>query len=158
MILGLAASLPSALLHGLTAQGVNVATATRISHLPPVGSLFAAFLGYNPMQTLLGHQVLSHLSPHHAAVLTGRSFFPRLLSSPFESGLQKAFTFALVASLVAAVSSWLRGGKYHHGDAGVAVGEPHAAVGPVTRDDAGPSEVATPSPAGAEARSAAAEG
>ena len=54
MILGLAATLPSALFHGLVAQGVSSATATRVSHLPPVGSLFAAFLGYNPMATLLG--------------------------------------------------------------------------------------------------------
>jgi len=62
MILGLASTLPTALYHGLTSQGVGAATALRVSHLPPVGSLFAAFLGYNPMQTLLGPATLSHLS------------------------------------------------------------------------------------------------
>jgi MFS family permease len=82
MILGLASTLPSALFHGLTAQGVSPAVATRVSHLPPVGSLFAAFLGYNPIQTLLGpalapapqHRRLSHQppilpSPHLARLL-----------------------------------------------------------------------------------------
>ena len=68
MILGLAATLPSSLYHGLTAQGVSPAVATRVSHLPPVGSLFAAFLGYNPMQVLLGHAELSQL-PHSTATL-----------------------------------------------------------------------------------------
>ena len=159
IILGLSSSLPHSLDAGLLSQGVPAAAATRISHLPPVGSLFAAFLGYNPMQTLLGHGVLSHLSPHHAAVLTGRSFFPRLLSAPFESGLQKAFTFALVASLVAAACSWLRGGKYHHADAdaGAGSGAPSSDTGPVTLDTAGVSPVAAPSSSAAGRRSAAVE-
>ncbi len=113
MILGLAASLPAALSHGLTAQGVPASTASRISQLPPVGSLFAAFLGYNPMQTLLGPS-LAHLPAHTARYLTSRSFFPRLIASPFEQGLEKAFAFATVACLIAAVASFLRGGKYHH--------------------------------------------
>ena len=158
IILGLSSSLPHSLDAGLLSQGVPAAAATRISHLPPVGSLFAAFLGYNPMQTLLGHGVLSHLSPHHAAVLTGRSFFPRLLSAPFESGLQKAFTFALVASLVAAACSWLRGGKYHHVDVGAAPGEPAgAATGPVTLGAGGLPPVAEPSSSAAGRRSATVE-
>ncbi len=159
IILGLSSSLPHSLDAGLLSQGVPAAAATRISHLPPVGSLFAAFLGYNPMQTLLGHGVLSHLSPHHAAVLTGRSFFPRLLSAPFESGLQKAFTFALVASLVAAACSWLRGGNYHHADAGAGAGagSPSSDTGPVTLDTAGVSPVAAPNSSAAGRRSAAVE-
>ncbi len=94
MILGLAATLPSALYHGLIAQGVNSATALRVSHLPPVGSLFASFLGYNPMQTLLGHATLAQLPPATAHYLTSRSFFPHLISSPFGSGLTEAFAFA----------------------------------------------------------------
>ncbi len=114
MILGLAATLPGALLHGLTAQGVGVSVATRVSHLPPVGSLFAAFLGYNPMAELLGpaaHQLPSHT----LAYLTGRSFFPRLISGPFGTGLHEAFDFAFGACLVGAVASVLRGGRYIHG-------------------------------------------
>ena len=86
MILGLASTLPGALYHGLTAQGVSPAVATRVSHLPPVGSLFAAFLGYNPMQVLLGHAELSHLPQATANYLTSRQFFPHLISSAFSRG------------------------------------------------------------------------
>ena len=117
MILGLAATLPSALYHGLLAQGVNPATALRVSHLPPVGSLFAAFLGYNPMQTLIGHTTLAQLPPSTAHYLTSRSFFPHLISSPFGSGLTEAFAFAAGACALGAVASLLRGGKYHYVDA-----------------------------------------
>jgi hypothetical protein len=113
IIVGLSASLPNTLYHGLVSQGVPQADAVRISHLPPVSSLFAAFLGFNPMQSLLGPAV-AHLSPAHAAYLTGRSFFPELISGPFMNGLREAFDFAIGASAVAAVASWLRGAKYHY--------------------------------------------
>jgi MFS family permease len=116
MILGLAATLPSALFHGLQAQGVSAATAARVSHLPPVGSLFAAFLGYNPMATLLGPAALHHMTAAQAHYITGRSFFPHLISAPFGKGLQKAFDFAAIVCLLGAVASLLRGGKYHHPD------------------------------------------
>jgi MFS family permease len=119
MILGLAASLPGALVHGLRAQGVSAPLATSVSHLPPVGSLFAAFLGYNPMAQLLGPA--AHTLPSHTyAYLTGRSFFPRLISGPFGRGLHAAFDFAFVACLLGAVASLLRGGKYHHGQEALA--------------------------------------
>jgi MFS family permease len=116
MILGLSATLPSTLFHGLVAQGVPASTATRVSHLPPVGSLFAAFLGYNPMVTLLGPTALHHLSAQQVSYITGRSFFPHLISAPFGRGLAKAFDFAAVVCLFGAVASLLRGGKYHHSD------------------------------------------
>jgi MFS family permease len=114
MIVGLAAALPSALHHGLVAHGVPGSDATRISHLPPVASLFAAFLGYNPMQTLLGPHVLHALPAAQQHALTGRSFFPALISSPFHTALIYAFVFAIAACAIAAVASALRGGKYHH--------------------------------------------
>jgi MFS family permease len=114
MILGLAAGLPRALYAGLTANGVPAATAVRISHLPPVGSLFAAFLGYNPIKTLLGPQVLAGLSASQANYLTGTTFFPNLISQPFLYGLWITFTTSLIMCLVAAGASWLRGGKYVH--------------------------------------------
>jgi len=114
MILGLANTLPATLDHGLVAQGVPKADAARVSHLPPVGLLFASFLGYNPMQQLLG-PVLPHLSHVHATYLTGRTYFPQLMSKPFSDGLHEAFDFAIAACLVAAAASWLRGGKYVHG-------------------------------------------
>ncbi|MGP0032167.1 MAG: MFS transporter, partial [Acidimicrobiales bacterium] len=114
MILGLAATLPSALYHGLIARGVGTATALRVSHLPPVGSLFAAFLGYNPMRTLLGPAALSHLSAATARQLTSRSYFPHLIAPPFGRGLTEAFAFAAGACFLGAVASLLRGGKYHY--------------------------------------------
>ncbi len=114
VILGLASSLPKSLVRGLTKQGVPLAVATHISHLPPVSVLFAAFLGYNPMQELLGNQVLSKLPKSHQATLIGRSFFPHLISAPFKSGLHEAFTFAIIACLVAAAASFSRGKRYVH--------------------------------------------
>jgi len=112
IILGLAASLPHSLYAGLVHEGVPSGLARKVAALPPVGSLFAAFLGYNPMKTLLG-PALPHLA--HARYLTGRSFFPRLIAAPFQSGLREAFTFAMAVSVVAAIASWMRGGKYVHG-------------------------------------------
>jgi MFS family permease len=112
MIIGLASHLPATLHQGLVAHGVSNADATRIANLPPVASLFAAFLGYNPMQNLLGPK-LHALPAAQQQALTGRSFFPHLISSPFHTALEYAFVFATVACLVAAVASLLRGGKYH---------------------------------------------
>ncbi len=93
---------------GLTAQGVPAATATPISHLPPIGVLFASFLGYNPMQQLLGPQ-LAHLSAAHAAYMAGREFFPHLITAPFHDGLSVAFGFAIAANVIAAIASALTG-------------------------------------------------
>ncbi len=118
MILGLASILPGALYHGLTSQGVSPGVATRVSHLPPVGSLFAAFLGYNPMQVLLGHAELAHLPHATAAYLTSRQFFPHLIAPAFSQGLTEAFAFAAAVCLLGAFASMLRGGKYHYVEPG----------------------------------------
>jgi MFS family permease len=128
MIVGLAAGLPHALQSGLAAHGVPAADAQRVSTLPPVATLFASFLGYNPMQTLLGPHVLDHLPAAQAHELTGRSFFPQLISGPFHSALVYAFVFAAVACLVAAFASLMRGGKYHHVES--------VAVDPLTLEEA----------------------
>ena len=114
MIAGLASTLPATLASGLQAHGVSAADAHRAAQLPPVSILFAAFLGYNPIQHLLGPHVLGALSAHDHAVLTGRSFFPHLISAPFRTGLHETFLFAILACLVAAAASALRGGLYHH--------------------------------------------
>jgi MFS family permease len=116
MILGLASNLPHALSSGLQAHGVSAATAHSASQIPPVSILFAAFLGYNPIEHLIGQHALSTVSAANHAALTGRSFFPHLISSPFSSGLHEAFAFAIVACLIAAACSLLRGGKYRHGE------------------------------------------
>jgi len=95
---------------GLEAHGVSVAAAHQASTLPPVSILFAAFLGYNPIQHLLGAHVLAGLPAHTQHVLTGSSFFPNLISAPFRNGLHTAFLFAIVACLIAAAASLMRGG------------------------------------------------
>jgi MFS family permease len=108
MVAGLASKLPASMFSGLTAQGVPASAATTISHLPPIGVLFAAFLGYNPMQQLLG-PLLNHLPSAHAAYVTGREFFPNLITAPFHDGLAVAFGFAIAASVIAAIASGLTG-------------------------------------------------
>ncbi|MFC5064032.1 MFS transporter [Actinomycetospora atypica] len=112
LILGLSRSLPAALHDGLVAHGVPADAAQRISELPPVSTLFAALLGYNPMETLLGPGVLARVGPEQAQFLTGRSFFPQLISGPFADGLTFALVFAALCCVVAALASLLRGGKY----------------------------------------------
>jgi MFS family permease len=112
--LGLASSLPGHLYQGLVAQGVPVGQARQLSHLPPIGSLFAAFLGYNPLQTEIPHQVLVNLGTVRAHYITGHSFFPKLISPSFQNGLRLAFDFAAATTFIAAAASWLRGGKYVH--------------------------------------------
>jgi MFS family permease len=132
MIAGLASVLPHTMSTGLEAHGVSHQVAHQVANLPPVSILFAAFLGYNPMQHLLGDKVLSGLSPANAHLLTGRTFFPHLISGPFQSGLHVAFGFAIGACLVAAIASWSRGSRYI--DAGEAL-HPTASVpapGPVS--------------------------
>lgn len=108
MIAGLSTNLPSVMQTGLLQNGVPAADAARIADLPPVGVLFAAFLGYNPIQELLG-PVLNQLPASQADFLTGRSFFPNLISGPFSEGLTAAFWFAVVACVVAAVASLFTG-------------------------------------------------
>ncbi len=113
MIVGLNATVPSAMFGGLTANGVPGALAHRLAGLPPISYLFASFLGYNPLQTLLG-PVLSQLPPADAARLTGRAFFPSLISGPFQHGLILVLSFSIAASIVAAAASALRGGHFVH--------------------------------------------
>ncbi|MGW7003071.1 MFS transporter [Streptomyces sp. NPDC054933] len=164
MILGLATSLPHTLSSGLVAQGVPAADADRLAALPPVSVLFATLLGYNPVQTLLGPNVLAHLPPSHAAYLTGRGFFPALISGPFAKGLAAAFAFAIAACLVAAVASWLRGGRYVYTDqppvrGAAAAGTTHAsdaapdrAAVPLRAEGLAPGAVRSPAPPAARAR------
>ena len=108
MVAGLAGTLPHTLTSGLTAQGVPLSNAQNVASLPPVGTLFAAFLGYNPIQQLLGPQVLGSLPAANAHTLTGRQFFPNLISGPFHSGLVIVFSLAIAMSLIAAGACLIR--------------------------------------------------
>jgi MFS family permease len=129
MIAGLSSKLPSTMAAGLQAHGVDATQAQRIAHLPPVSILFAAFLGYNPIKTLLGPKVLATLSTANANTLTGRSFFPHLIADPFRTGLHEAFAFSVAACALAALMSWSRGGgRYVSSDTADAEEEEYTAA------------------------------
>ncbi len=122
MIAGLAGTLPRALTRGLTLHGVPTAVAHQIASLPPVASLFAAVLGVNPVQHLLSVSgVLATLPEASRRVLTGRVFFPELISEPFHHGLIVVFSVATGLAAIAAIASLLRGGRYVHPEASLAL-------------------------------------
>jgi MFS family permease len=119
MVAGLASTLPKTLTAGLTGQGVPLDVASKVAHLPPVSTLFAALLGYNPIHNLLAPTgVLSKLSAHQVGVLTGKSFFPNVISAPFHHGLVIVFTAAAVMSFIGALVSLLRGKQYYYQEPG----------------------------------------
>ena len=134
IVTGLASTLPAALHHGLIAQGVPPADAAWLAALPPVSILFAALLGYNPIQQLLG-PVVAKLPPGHAATLTGHTFLPSLISPSFQHGLDIAFDFAIACCLIAAVASLLRGGRYVYDEHSTAVEKNTEAPELVGRND-----------------------
>jgi MFS family permease len=127
MVVGLSSKLPATLFSGLTAQGVPASAAAPLSHLPPIGVLFASFLGYNPMQQLLG-PILHQLNPAHVAYLIGREFFPHLITGPFHDGLGVAFGFAIAACVIGAIASALTGNPKRSQGAKESVGSELAAV------------------------------
>jgi MFS family permease len=115
MIAGLAVTLPQTLSGGLQSHGVSASVATGVAQLPPVSTLFAAFLGSNPVAHLLGpSDALARLSPADVHALTGQHFFPQLISGPFHHGLVIVFSVATAMALIAAIASALRGGRYFH--------------------------------------------
>lgn len=114
VILGFSKTLPATLAQGLMQYGVTAAVAEHVAALSTVSVLFAAFLGYNPIETLIAPSVLDHLSAANRAELTGHWFFSDLISKPFHAGLNVAFMFAAVVCVAGAVASWSRGGRYVH--------------------------------------------
>ena len=112
MIVGLANTLPAAMSNGLQAQGVSPTVAHEVANLPPVGSLFAAFLGYNPIAQLLEPSGALHQPGVNADVLTGQTFFPELITGPFHSGLTVVFGAAAVMMLIGAAASLFNPGRY----------------------------------------------
>jgi EmrB/QacA subfamily drug resistance transporter len=112
MIIGLNASMPAAIYNGLTQNGIPAQVAQQLANAPPVGYLFAAFLGYNPLGTLIPSDVLHALPPQQAATITSRAFFPQLIDGAFHHGLVEVLAFSIVMCLIAAGASWVRGGKY----------------------------------------------
>ena len=111
MIIGLSRTLPTTLTNGLQQQGVPSDVAQQVGHLPPVASLFAAFLGLNPVEHLVGPATLSSLPAANQQALTGREFFPQLIQGPFHSGLIVVFTAAAILAGLSALASLLRGAR-----------------------------------------------
>jgi hypothetical protein len=112
MVIGLNATMPAALYNGLIQNGISAQVAHQIANAPPVAYLFAAFLGYNPLATMIPSSVLHALPPQQAAVITSRAFFPKLIEPAFHRGLVEVLIFSIVMCLIGAVASWVRGGKY----------------------------------------------
>ena len=117
MIIGLAISLPSTMEAGLVGQGLPQAVANQVANLPPVASLFAAFLGYNPMGQLIPPDALHALTAAQQATITGTRFFPELLSGPFMVGIKIAFSISAALYVLAAIASWMGGSTAHEEDA-----------------------------------------
>jgi MFS family permease len=120
MAIGLASRLPDSMYNGLTKLGITPDAAHTISHTPPVGTLFAAFLGDNPIKALVSQVDPQQLQPGSGvdvATITGRTFFPHLISDPFRHGLAIAFGVSIAMLLIAAVASLMRGERYVHEDA-----------------------------------------
>jgi MFS family permease len=115
MIIGLANTLPSAMSSGLQEQGVTASVAQDVANLPPVGSLFAAFLGYNPIAELLAPSGALQQPGVNVDVLTGKTFFPHLITEPFHSGLVVVFIAAAVMMVIGLIASIFNAGRY--GDA-----------------------------------------
>ena len=128
MIAGLSTTLPQTLTEGLSRNGIPAQVASQIGQTPPVASLFAAFLGYNPIQSLLAPFGVLNDPGVDKATLTGKEFFPQLISGPFHTGLVVVFTAAAIMTLVAAVASFVRGGRYVHVEDSVPAARPEAAT------------------------------
>ncbi len=112
MIIGLANTLPSAMSTGLQEQGVSASVAHDVANLPPVGSLFAAFLGYNPIAELLAPSGALQQPGVKTELLTGKTFFPHLITEPFHSGLVVVFTAAAVMMVIGLIASLFNPGRY----------------------------------------------
>lgn len=110
--LGISEHMPSVFYSKLTAVGIPAFAAAHIANLPPTAALFAAFLGYNPMKTLLPVQVIANLSTQTKAVVLANSFFPTILSHPFMDGVVVAFSISAAICFLAAIVSLFRGNRY----------------------------------------------
>lgn len=114
LIIGLSTSLPNVLNHGLVSAGVPVNLAKQVSNMPPTSALFAAFLGFNPMGSLIPHATMITLPAATQAMLLSNTFFPHLIAPAVMASLHIAFYISAVISLIAAIASFLRGKRYIH--------------------------------------------
>lgn len=116
LIAGLSHSLPPILASGLIDAGVPSAVAQQIAGMPPTSALFSAFLGYNPMDSLIDANTMATLSASTQATLLGNNFFPQVIAPAVMSSLHLAFYISAVLSLIAAIASLFRGKRYIHAE------------------------------------------
>jgi EmrB/QacA subfamily drug resistance transporter len=111
IIISLNATLPVALSASVASTGAPPQIAAAFSHTPASGALFGAFLGYNPIRTLLQGMgpLVAGLPQNTVDTLTSQTFFPNAIAAPFMTALTIAFIFAAILCFLAAVFSGLRG-------------------------------------------------
>jgi MFS family permease len=116
VIVSLSTTFPPELAASLTSAGAPELIGP-MSAIPPTGALFAAFLGYNPVSTILAvlpTPVVAAISPQTIEILTGTTWFPTTLGEAFMPSLRASFIIGAVISLVAAALSAMRGSKFVH--------------------------------------------
>ena len=155
VILGLAAHLGASVPGALGSAGVPSTDAAILGHAiaaNPTGALFGAFLGENPMKTILSAVSTvpgwTPLSPTVTATLTAPHFFASTISGGFGSAISSAFVVAGGLTSCAAVISAFRGRRYIFGAPGAKERggpAPGAAAAPAA-PPAGPTPVAALDP------------
>lgn len=118
VIIGITQRFPGAMASSLASIGATQ-LAPIMGNIPPTGALFSAFLGYNPVQTILSAvpQALVAMIPANTlATLTGTSWFPLTFADAFVPSLQISFIIGAILCAIAAILSGLRGEKYIHED------------------------------------------
>ncbi len=115
LIVGLGTTLHSSMYSGLIKLGVSNSTAASASSISPTGALFAAFLGYNPLKTMIPPRIFYNLTAEQQNAIASTSFFPQLIAPAFKNGIAIVLYLAIGMSLVAAVASSLRGKRDVYG-------------------------------------------
>lgn len=139
VIITLSGSLPSAFSTSLTNLGASNLV-PYFTHIPPTSALFSAFLGYNPVQTIIiqsGVNVNSSLYQ----TLTSNTWFPHAIASAFMGALHMAFFIGMGLALLAALTSYMRGGIYIYDE--VSSPQYQNEVKHVTKEDAGESQASS---------------
>ena len=117
LIVGITQRFPEAMTASLVSIGA-VKLAPVMSNIPPTGALFSAFLGYNPVESILANlpsSVVASIPAATKTTITGTTWFPSAFATAFMPALKLSFYIGAAFCAVAAVLSWLRGGTYIHG-------------------------------------------
>ncbi|AWR95588.1 MFS transporter [Acidianus brierleyi] len=111
VIISLAATLPHALAQSVTQAGAPQ-LAPLVQKVPVTGALFAAFLGYDPVKSILStlpQNILSTIPSTAISTMEQRTWFPTAIAPAFMSSLRDAFYVGAGMSFIAAITSALRG-------------------------------------------------